>query len=945
MVTNNYDFKTITRLRMLCMKVLPTVYGDALSYEEQVCKVTEKINELVNTVNALPDYIIEIVKELIEAAGLENIIKQVLADLYFINVKNPPTPLTAARGDGVTSDTDALQAMISYVNQNGGYLFFPAGTYAVSGLTMIENVSLIGLNRYDTIIKLTSNSNKSLITGTIENATISDITLDANINGQNTNISVINGTVTNCVFYNVIFKDGYDSVTADISGYNQLTNIIFDGIIHDGLILKGNNTVIVNLAFENVSSLNSHALVNITGDSNVIDNIVSVETIPNGIIITGNNNVIKGIINNAVAPFTNNGNFNTIDLYGAEKTQSYAKNVSENIGGNMTKNIGGTNTENNQTTKTVNVTGVNTENNSNNKNVTVAGAFTENISTKHIAGKEVFIDTTDPLKYGTVENSRVKFTDKNGNAYNLITDTFSTQGSVLYNDFIVNDIVSHSPDWFTDTDTLKDLTSDQVYSMYDNMPKTDLIKTSIGTDNEGKTIYAYKHVAYYKTGLNTTTFLTKYLNSKSMLLISGQHGTEKQAIITLFRWLNDEYQKDYSYLLQNYDIMIVPCASPTNIDESRYYNANGVNPNRNFPAGFTPSATSGQTPLDQAQCKALYDYLYSLIGTYGYSMMVFNFHNSYYFEHHDTGESRILWFNMNANTSDMAYVNNMLKSTARMRYDILSAYPDLDGTNFNRFLGTVQDGTFGGQVSATGCRFVLAESPMRWTQDGEWYDQRTGYINYIILYTTIKACTANEFDAPFLRRYNQLGQIGCSTDNTLQQVCNALPSTCELSVLLSGSKNSTLAAQLPARNIFTGLLKIIKEYETDRCVITFSVADGTRVAQEWSCSYDSDYGLSQWQPHFAEMSNVNFDMTSLTISNLFDRIGNSAVVRVVPGHAMYSILPVQSAGMLFAFAPILPADFTTRVHVCFFVSDNGGFYINNNNVPTASNWTTIKAPA
>lgn len=36
MVTNNYDFKTVTRLRMLCMKVLPTVYGHVPVYRANV---------------------------------------------------------------------------------------------------------------------------------------------------------------------------------------------------------------------------------------------------------------------------------------------------------------------------------------------------------------------------------------------------------------------------------------------------------------------------------------------------------------------------------------------------------------------------------------------------------------------------------------------------------------------------------------------------------------------------------------------------------------------------------------------------------------------------------------------------------------------------------------------------------------------------------------------
>lgn len=80
------------------MKSLPTVFSDALSYNQQVCLLTKAINDMANTINGLPDYIIELVKELLDQLGLEEIVKEVLADLYFLNVKNPPNNMTAGCG-------------------------------------------------------------------------------------------------------------------------------------------------------------------------------------------------------------------------------------------------------------------------------------------------------------------------------------------------------------------------------------------------------------------------------------------------------------------------------------------------------------------------------------------------------------------------------------------------------------------------------------------------------------------------------------------------------------------------------------------------------------------------------------------------------------------------------------------------------------------------------
>lgn len=636
----------------------------------------------------------------------------------------------------------------------------------------------------------------------------------------------------------------------------------------------------------------------------------------------------------------------TVSSNGYEETVAGNKTVSA---GSLEENVA----ENKETTsknlnetvtlkKTVNAGSL--EENAEEKTENISGNYLENVvGTKEIKSNQLFVNTKDPLKYGEVVDKKVKFVDKNGAAYYLLTDETKFEGNTLYNDFYVDDIVEHSPDYFNDNDTLKDYTSGQFYNLYDSIPNSDLVKTQIGVDNEGSAIYAYKHTANNKRGLNITNYVSGKLNAKAALFVSGQHGPEKQAIITLYRWVYDEFQKEFSYILENYDIMIVPCGSPHNIDTNQYYNSNGVNPNRNFPIGFKPSATSGETPLDQKQSKALYDYTLEAINTYGLSLLVFNCHNSNYFEHAAGGESRVLWYNVNANAVDNKYNNNLLKATAKIRKDILDVYPYLYGNKFNSFLGTVSDGTYGGFVSGSGCRFVLAESPIRWTENGNWFDQKTGYINYLILYNTFKACLSDEFYTPYKVNFNSLSQIGCSNNNTLTEVCDKLPPTCSISVLLS-STGSTLSNDLPTRNVYTGLLKITKEHETNRCVITFTVADGSRNSIEWGASYKESYGLSNWTPRFAELSNVNFDAKNITWNDLVNRIGNSAVLRVVSGYSLYSILPVQYSGMLFIYSPLLPSDFSTHTKICFFVSDNGGFYINNNNVPNASNWITIKSP-
>lgn len=334
MVNNTLDFKSFTRLRMFCMKVLPTVYSDVLSYDEQVCKLTKTINDMITTINGLPEYIEDIVRELIEQAGLEDIVKQVLADLYFINVKNPPQPLIAAKGDGATNDTSAIQALINYAKTKRGYLFFPAGNYIVNGITMVDGVSLVGLDRYLTIISLAPDSNKDLITGFMENSTISNITLNANMNGQTANCSCLNVTVENSLIDNVIFKNGYDSAvfenTNEFEGYQWL----FDGIQHNALTINGDGALISGVIFRNASQLSSNALMIINGRNN-ITNISSSVEIPNGVIFSESNSTIQGEIFNANTPFTNaSGNY--INVTTQTGKYEYTNQTSKQINGNST---------------------------------------------------------------------------------------------------------------------------------------------------------------------------------------------------------------------------------------------------------------------------------------------------------------------------------------------------------------------------------------------------------------------------------------------------------------------------------------------------------------------------------------------------------------------------------------------------------------------------------
>lgn len=440
MVNNDTNFKSIELLRCWCMKSLPTVFSDALSYNQQVCLLTKAINDMANTINGLPDYIIELVKELLNQLNLEEIVKEVLADLYFLNVKNPPNNMTAAVGDGVTDDTAAIQAMIAYLSGKRAYLFFPAGIYSVTGLNVNTNMSLVGLDRYQTTLQLRAGSNKDLLTGDLGVCTINDITLDANMPGQTQNCSVFDGNVGNMLISNVIFKNGYNVLGLDIDGLVQMDNIVFDGVQGNGLSIGGDRTVINDIQFVNNSTLNAGTLITVSGNNSMIRGLLNTDGCETGLNVSGNNNVVIGVIKGATTPIVNAGTDNYIDIIGSvhtiidgghthTMTGDFTSNMDskhETVRGAKTEIINGDNLETISGTNTIS-SGIKTETITGNSTETISG--NKSISSEqeiNLTGHDIMISPETNLKYPKDETVVSRYfkglpiTDNQGDNYLLL---------------------------------------------------------------------------------------------------------------------------------------------------------------------------------------------------------------------------------------------------------------------------------------------------------------------------------------------------------------------------------------------------------------------------------------------------------------------------------------------------------------------------------------------
>lgn len=582
------EFNKVDFVRAWCYKILPLVYDDSLSYYETLCKLTETLNEVIKNINILPDYVKEIVKEFLESGGIEEIIKEVLSSLYFINVKNPPAGFTAAMGDGTTNDTAALNALITYASTNNSYLFFPAGTYLVNGLVMTENVSLVGMDRYTTIITNAPTTNRPLISGSLGNCTIGNIMLNANMQAQSQNVSCINTTANDILLSNVILKNGYDSLKLDCLGYSQLNALVFDGVQNNAMALSGNGIVEAdNIVITRMSPLNGKALVNITGDNKHISNFLCNDLCTNGVVINGNNNSVSGVVTAATTPVTNTGN-NKVNIftgkteynvtgeiettavsdretYTGNKTVS-ALNSTETIQGDKTLNTGDL-TETITGNKTVavgedfteSVTGNSATTITGNNEKTVGGFDTENITgNKTIKADMVYLDVEKPLKYASVKvlNSYFDYIDMqdvNGNPYKVLVQG---AGTTSLSNARAQNITARRVGRFLlpDNNSTADAGATLNYSY---------AQGSIVLEDKGKILIAFIPFNTADLQLTNNLMLREYnINDGTLIrekeVISGGHGngigynpeTDTVYITQTFMWQSKGVQKGSKYILE-----------------------------------------------------------------------------------------------------------------------------------------------------------------------------------------------------------------------------------------------------------------------------------------------------------------------------------------------------------------------------------------------------------
>lgn len=331
-MADKYTFKDVHRLYYWCNKVLPTVYDDSLSYYELLNKIALKLNTLIENYNELPEYIVQEIAEMLQSEELGAILQGVISN-FMLNVKYPPAGITPAVGDGAADDTEAIQGCIDWASENGGgAVYIPAGWYLTQSITLRENVSLIGYDRYATVFTLKGGATEPLVTALGSN-TIAGITLNANTAVQTEYQNALTVSGEDHLIKDVILDGGNYGLESTSTGHLQINNVIVPGCVVAGLYLHGSAQVQAeNVMVENVSEIAGDASYIINGNNGTFQ-IGTIARVDEGVVLNGNKNYVQLRVENAATKVTDNGTGNQylIETEGDNVTNTLLDGLREDV--------------------------------------------------------------------------------------------------------------------------------------------------------------------------------------------------------------------------------------------------------------------------------------------------------------------------------------------------------------------------------------------------------------------------------------------------------------------------------------------------------------------------------------------------------------------------------------------------------------------------------------
>lgn len=495
----NGNFTTLKPFAFWTQHVLPLVYGDEISYMETLGKMRDIMNELIKNNNNLPTYIQQMIEEYISSGAIEEVIDKILSN-FILNVKYPPTGIPKAKGDGTANDHDSIQGCIDYAaGLGGGVVYLPAGKYLTSSLVLKPGVTLLGFGRYATSLILAGGATTHLITGTVNDSGVVNLTLNAKMSSQVNRVDAVELVGHHIDIRNVVAKDCYTSINIQKNGAAiTISNVLCEtasdaclrvggtdgGLLVDGLEMSGLSTNLGVAYLVSDSNRDIYRNINIHGTGAI------------GIDVSGSGNYFDGKISGVTKDYDDISGDNTFNLFGKTRV--------ENLTGEVVVNA-------NAFSQTV-VNGIERQG---------ANISDNAVNTHTINAKDVVLNPTNPLTYKTPEKlndffNTVDMKDDNGTYKVLVAgDKIDKIGE----SFVTPENYGAVGDGVTDdTQAIKDMISD----IYAKAPMIALRPTLSLPDLRGFTIfmrgvYLISEPMTFTSGFGLTIYNTNLIASSSFV--------------------------------------------------------------------------------------------------------------------------------------------------------------------------------------------------------------------------------------------------------------------------------------------------------------------------------------------------------------------------------------------------------------------------------------------